>query len=276
MTTAITKTETNSITASGFEPSNMNELLSLSETLSRSSLIPSALRGKPGDVAVILMHGRELGLTPMRSLSEIYVVDGKPSASATLKVGLCVRHPEVCKYFRAIEVTERIATYETQRVGSEPVRFSYSMDDASRAGLTGRQTWKAHPKQMLSARAKSVLATMVYPDLVGNLYDPDEAQDIVQNRPMIDVTPPPVAAPIAPPAPKVQVLPPEEAPLPGPEHVGSGEFTAAANAITQCQNLDGLKLIAKSISSVKDSLLDGEADALRNIYNARRKVLEAK
>ena len=268
--TQLVKSET-AITSGGFEPSNMGELLTLADTLSRSSLIPGPLRGKPGDVAVILMHGRELGLTPMRALSEIYVVDGKPSASATLKVGLCVRHSNVCKYFRAIEVTERLATYETQRIGSEPVRFTYSIEDAARAGLTGRATWKAHPKQMLSARAKSILATMVYPDLVGNLYDPDEAQDIRESRraepesqPVIVVSPAP--APVLAPAP-VPVA------LPEPEPTGSPTFVEAMRAISGASDIAALKGAAELIVRNKSILSDTESDNLRKAYTAKRASL---
>ena len=264
MTTALAKSES-SITTTGFEPSNMGELLTLSETLARSSLIPVSLRGKPGDVAVILMHGRELGLTPMRALSEIYVVDGKPSASATLKVGLCVRHASVCKYFRAIEVTEKIATYETQRAGSEPVRFSYSIEDAARAGLTGRATWKAHPKQMLSARAKSVLATMVYPDLVGNLYDPDEAQDIRESQRSYRVEEP-VAAPI----PEAVVV--EQRPVePAPER--SAAFLAAANAIEEASTIEALAAVAQRIKDAAGILTQSESTELRSAYMSKRKAI---
>lgn len=265
MSTDITKPGTTAITT-GFEPANMSELLSLAETLSRSTLIPVPLRGKPGDVAVVLMHGRELGLTPMRALSEIYVVDGKPSASATLKVGLCVRHGYICKYFRAIEVTDKIATYETQREGSQPVRFSYSIEDAARAGLTGRSTWRAHPKQMLSARAKSILATMCYPDLVGNLYDPDEAQDIAQSR----RPEPTVVAEVVSTAAPTPVAHAEEAIEVTTEPAGSTEYVAAMNAIGEAGDLEALKAIATRITAAKDAMTQQERDSLRTAYMAKR------
>ena len=262
---------TSTALASTFEPANMSELLSLADMLSRSTLIPGTLRGKPGDVAVILLHGRELGLSPMRALSEIYVVDGKPSASSTLKVGLCVKHANVCKYFRAIEVTDKIATYETQRAGSEPVRFSYTIEDAARAGLTGRSTWKAHPKQMLSARAKSVLATMVYPDLVGNLYDPDEAQDIRESQSRRPVSEPPPVAP------QVEVV--AQAEIVVPENAGdaweppverSAAYTAAANALAEADTLDALKAVASRITAAKDLLSTEERESLRLAYTGKR------
>ena len=40
---------TSTALASTFEPANMSELLSLADMLSRSTLIPGTLRGKPGE-----------------------------------------------------------------------------------------------------------------------------------------------------------------------------------------------------------------------------------
>lgn len=189
----LAKREQNQIDA--FTPQNMADLERMAGMLAKSALIPTAVRNKPADVAIIIMHGRELGLPPMRALSQIYVVEGKPTASADLMVSLCTSRPTICKYFRPVEVTDRAATYETLREGHpEPTRFTYTIEDARAAGLTGKHNWKSHPKAMLSARAKSFLARMVYSDLVGGMYDPDESDEIRATAAR-DVTPPVVTMP---------------------------------------------------------------------------------
>jgi hypothetical protein len=95
-----------------------------------------------------------------------------------MMVGVVKMHGDVCAYFRMVESTDSIATYETQRRGEPtPVKLSYTIQQANAAGLTGKGTWKAHPAAMLRARCSSALARIVYPDLVNGLYDPDEIED---------------------------------------------------------------------------------------------------
>jgi len=159
-------------------PRTMGDALVLSERLAASHLIPEPLRGKPDDVLVVLMKGRELGLAPMQSLSSIHVISGKAVCEASLMVGLCVSRPAVCKYFTLVESTTDHATYETLRVGSpEPVSLTYTIKEAQGAGLTSKSNWKTHPAAMLRARASGALARAAYPDLVAGIYTPDEAEE---------------------------------------------------------------------------------------------------
>jgi hypothetical protein len=38
--------------------------------------------------------------------------------------------------------------------------------------------WETHPRAMCMARAKSALCRLVYPDVVGGLYTPEELREI--------------------------------------------------------------------------------------------------
>ena len=176
-----------------FEPDSIPQATQLCEMLSKSALVPSALRGKPQDIFIILATARELGIGPMQALGDINVIQGKPVFSADLMLSLCKRRPDVCKYIRLIESTEQRAVYETQRVGSpEPERFTFTLDDARKLGLDGKDNYKKQPKTMLRRRAAAALARETYQDLVRG-YDPDEAEDFAPSaRP---VAPPPPAQP---------------------------------------------------------------------------------
>ena len=161
----------------GFQPSNLAEAEHLSNKLAESTIIPGPLRKKPADVLVTLMTGRELGLGVMQSLRGIYVIDGKGVASADLIVGL-VKRNAACRFFRLVESTDEIATYETQREGEpEPTKMSFTIEQARKANLGNKQNWKNYPAAMLRARCSAALARAVYPDLAMGIYDPDEAED---------------------------------------------------------------------------------------------------
>jgi hypothetical protein len=166
--------------ANPFEPSSLPEAMTLAETLAKSALVPSALRGKPQDILLILATARELGIGPMQAISDVNVIQGKPVMSADLMLALCKRRPDVCRYIRLVESTPTQATYETQRVGApEPERFTFTIEDAKRLGIAGKDNYQKQPATMLRRRAASQLARETYQDLVRG-YDPDEAEDFAK------------------------------------------------------------------------------------------------
>lgn len=59
---------------------------------------------------------------------------------------------------------------------------------ATAAKLTGKDTWKQYPRQMLRARVISEGIRTVYPGVAVGVYTPEEVQDF-DTKPMVDVTP---------------------------------------------------------------------------------------
>jgi hypothetical protein len=156
-----------------YEPQNLEAAMVLAERLRCSALVPRSLKS-PADVLVVMMTGRELGLGTMQALRSVHVIEGKPTLSADLMAGLCARSA-VCEHFAVVEMTPTVATVETLRKGHPaPLRFSYTIEQARGAGLAGKDNWRKYPEQMLKARAVSIAARAVYPDLMMGIYDPDE------------------------------------------------------------------------------------------------------
>ena len=159
--------------AAAFEPNNMSEGLALAKVLVASKMVPKALTTAEA-AFVVMMTGRELGLSVGQSLRLIHVFDGKPILSAGLIVGMVQRHPS-CEYFQVIDSSAESCTYETKRAGSpKPTRMTFTIADAKRAGLTGKDNWTKYPMQMLQNRCGAMLARAAYPDVAAGLYDEDE------------------------------------------------------------------------------------------------------
>jgi hypothetical protein len=183
-------------------PRSLAEVEKISTYLAKSGLIPDALRGKPSDVAVVLMTGAELGLGPMQSLRSINVIHGKGSMSSDLMAALVMSSAQ-CRYLRLVESTPERAVYETWRTGQpEPApRMGFSWEEAIGADLPAKNpTYKKYPAAMLRARAIAVICRAVYPDLLNGIYTHEEAQEIGQYPRTAD----PVEATIA-------VVPPDPA-----------------------------------------------------------------
>ena len=175
-----------------FAPRTMAEAWKLAQTFHASGLLPRGI-ASPEAAFTIIATGAELGLSPMTSLRSIHVIEGKPVLSAALIAGIVQRRPDLCEGFALVESSDTIATYETTRRGQAPVRMSFTIEQAQRAGLAGKDIWRKYPHAMLRARASAELARAVYPDVVGGLYDPDEIPGAevrtVEPRPVVQ--PPP-------------------------------------------------------------------------------------
>jgi len=128
---------------------------------------------------VKILKGRELGLSPVASVSNIYVVDGKACLESSL-IGALIKKSGRYRYVLK-ELTNRkcvIAFLEKIEGQWEEIGTStFDVEDAELAGLTGKSTYKKYPRNMLFARALSNGARWFCPDVLGGaVYLPDEVE----------------------------------------------------------------------------------------------------
>jgi len=156
----------------------VSEAMKFAQLLCKSALVPESIRDKPADVMIVMLTGRALGIDSITALRQIHVIKGRTTMDASLLRALAMRHPD-CEYLCMIEDgSAGRATWETSRRGQpKPVRISWTMDDAKRAGLANKDNWKNYPAAMLRARASADLVRAVYPEVGAGLYTPEEVAD---------------------------------------------------------------------------------------------------
>lgn len=154
-------------------PRTLDEVVTLSEKLAKSSLLPEALRGKVPEVMMQIMSGQELGLAPMASLRSFSIIQGKPVMSADAMVALVLGSGK-CEYFRRVSESDKEVTYATKRRGEPERRCQWTIEMAKQAALHQKDNWRTFPRAMLASRAKSELARDVYPDVLAGVFTADE------------------------------------------------------------------------------------------------------
>ena len=152
-------------------------LWKLSQRISNTPFVPTALRGKNEAVLACVLYGAELGLGPMQSLNSIHVIEGRTAMSPELMRAMVARHGH------RIDVVENSATAcEVKGMRSDTgstATVRWTMEDAKLAGLAGKNNWKTYPRAMLLARATSELCRIVFPDVIAGLsYTPEEVSSI--------------------------------------------------------------------------------------------------
>jgi hypothetical protein len=179
----------------GFAPATLTEAMQFSEHLAASTMVPKQYQGKPADILVCVQWGYEIGLAPMQALQNIAVINGKPSVYGDAALALVQASPlceGIDEHIENEGTPNPVAVCIARRKGRMPVVARFSVEDAKRAGLWGKQgPWQAYPKRMLQMRARGFALRDAFPDVLKGLITAEEAQDYPSDdrQPAKDITP---------------------------------------------------------------------------------------
>lgn len=163
---------TNALSVSNFmTPSHFEMVVKQADVLVKSGFLPASIK-TPQQAIAIIMAGYELGIQPWQALTTINVIQGKPSISPQLMLALIQRSGQVEDI--AIDGDENMCTVSMKRKGQSVHTETFTMEDAVRMQLAGKDNWKKQPGTMLKWRAVAACARVVFPDAILGLYTPEE------------------------------------------------------------------------------------------------------
>jgi hypothetical protein len=166
--------------ARGIELTSIEELYRFAKFVAASPFAPRGFQS-PEAIVVAIQYGYELGLTPMQSLQNVAVINGKPSIYGDAMLAV-VRASGLLEYItERLEGigTARTATCVVKRVGAPHERVTqFSVADAQRAGLWGKPgPWQQYPDRMLMFRARGFALRDEFGDVLKGLISAEEAAD---------------------------------------------------------------------------------------------------
>ena len=162
-------------------PEFLAEPMSLAEIFVKSGCFPDIKSQAQGVVKILA--GREYGLTPIQSITELYMVNGRVAMSAKLIAAAIRKSGKYDYHIDKMDNEECVISFFEVTFGKETVKTeigksTFTIKDAARAGIVNKDVWKNYPKQMLYARAISTGGRAFCPDII-TAYTPEEAEDIV-------------------------------------------------------------------------------------------------
>jgi hypothetical protein len=159
----------------------LDEAWRFAEIISQTEMVPKQYRGKAGDCLVAMQMGAELGLSPLAALQNIAVINGRPSLWGDAMLALVQSHPQCVDVIETADAAAQTATCTVKRKGRADVVRSFSMDDARRANLAGKQgPWTEYPKRMCQMRARAWALRDSFADALRGLSMAEEAEDMVE------------------------------------------------------------------------------------------------
>lgn len=156
--------------------------MALARAVVAARLAPRGL-DTPEACMIAILHGLEVGLTPLAALQRITVIDGRPTLWGDGALALVRASGLLVSIEETVTGEDEIgweATCTVQRRGDPaPLTRSFSVVDAIRAVLWRRPgPWSEYPRRMLQMRARAFALRDAFPDVLGGLYLREELEGV--------------------------------------------------------------------------------------------------
>jgi len=170
---------------SAIVPRDFEGCYRLANVIQASGLAPKSFKTVE-QITVAMMHGMEVGLTPMAALQSIAVINGMPTIYGDGMLAL-VRASGLMEGI--VEELERddngavlMAVCKVKRAGEAAwtVR-GFTWAEAMKAGLTRKEgPWTQYPQRMMQMRARSWALRDAFADVLRGLQQTEEALDMIE------------------------------------------------------------------------------------------------
>lgn len=160
-------------------PTDVDQAYRMAQALARSSMTPKSYNNDPDRIFVGIIAGAEVGLAPFQALQSIAVIGNNPAIWGDGALALV----QGSGLLVDMEETDdgNAATCRLVRKGREtPIVRSFSMDDAKKAGLQGKQgPWTQYPQRMRQMRARAWAMRDGFADVLKGIGIAEEVKDYV-------------------------------------------------------------------------------------------------
>lgn len=162
-------------------PANFAELIKLADLIAGSDLAPKDYRGKPGNTVIAIQMGMELGISPLMAIQNISVINGRAGVWGDLMLALVLASP-TCEGVDEPDLEEiartGVAWTIARRKGQAPKRVTFTREDAKKAGLLGKDTYKNYEARMLQMRARAFALRDKFADVLRGIACREEIEDL--------------------------------------------------------------------------------------------------
>ncbi len=131
-----------------FTPEGFTTTQKIAETLVKSGILPRGI-DTPAKAFAVIVKGWEIGVGPMRALTGIHLIEGKPSVSPELKLE---RFRERGGRVGWIRSDATVAECKFTAPNGDTHTETVTLEEMKTAGVAGKDNWRKYPKSMLRAR----------------------------------------------------------------------------------------------------------------------------
>lgn len=152
---------------------SFSEVQQMAAAIVQGGLFPH-LKTPQAAVSLMLLCQAE-GLHPMQAIQRYHIVQGRPVMRADAMQAAFQKAGGKVEWIE--RTNTRAAAIFTHPAGGS-TEVEWTIDQATKAGLTSKEVWRQYPRQMLSARVIGEGVRAIYPGVCMGLYTPEEAENM--------------------------------------------------------------------------------------------------
>lgn len=157
-----------------------NQSLTQCSVLVKSGFLPKGI-DTPEKAMLVACKAYDLKIGLMAAFDGMAVFNGRICMFGSLALALFRRVPG--HVFDVVEHSDTICRVNVGRPGMKTREISFTIEEAKRAGLLGKDNWKNYPKDMLMWRVVARANKQVFSDVTGGMNLQEEMETIdVQHR----------------------------------------------------------------------------------------------
>jgi len=243
----------------------MNQLIHVNDIHTMAvAVVKSQLFGmKTVEQATALMLiAQAEGYHPALAARDYHIIQGRPTLKAETMMARFQQQGGRVEW-NVLTNEEVTATFSHPMGGTATI--TWNMEMAKSAKLADKDNWKSYPRAMMRARVVSEGIRTVFPGVVLGVYTPEEAQDIPNHSPAVDmgkavVVPPPIEEEDKPDYPFSILL------TDGGVYQGYADFSGY---------LEGIRGLVEKVSKSGKFTPEEKKLKITNLLNANSKQIEA-
>gem|GEM_PF-5900073 len=151
---------------------SLDDRVRMAQMMIASHFLPPAIKTVEQALTIMFM-GEVLNLHPIVALNSINVIQGKPTVSPQLMIGLAQRSGQL-EDLNISDDGETCTVIVKRRGMASAVTASFSIADSKTMGLIGKDNWLKQPKIMRQWRAVAAAFRLAFADVISGFYTPDE------------------------------------------------------------------------------------------------------
>lgn len=181
-------------------PADSNQLWQVACWMLRANLVPRDF-DSPEKVMIALQYAREVGLSPMKGIQRIAIVNGRPALWREAPLALVQASGKLTgfrEWFEDLDGNKLrgpaleaaigngsfIAFCWCQREGNIEAEGFFSKQDAMRAGLWGKNVWANYPLDMARYKARSRALDSVFADILTGVNTRENLDEFGPEKPI--------------------------------------------------------------------------------------------
>ena len=138
---------------------------------------------QPNRVVLVLMKGKEIGLTVLQSLQFLFPVNGIISMYGDGLFAFCLAQPDKEYIEEDYDIETKTYICRAKRKGRNEIKRTFSKEQAEKSGLLKKEgVWRLYPERMSQMRVRSWCLRDTWADKLNGVIAYEEALDCVPYR----------------------------------------------------------------------------------------------